>query len=268
MMADFLAFLLKKEVIGTIITIVSIYLAFLLIRIISEKILNKSKSEFEKKRKKTVVNLLKTVLKWAVIVIAVIIILDLFGVNVSSLIASLGVASAVAALALQDSLKDIINGASMIMDNYFVVGDIIRYEDFLGTVIELGLRTTKIMNADGEVKIIFNRNISEVTNLSQKKQSALIIAPTAYEEKIEKVEKVLNEIVDEIRRWDTMDKEETAYIGVVELKDSCIDYGIRIYCSGGKIWEYKRATLRLIKIKYDKYKIKIPYNQIEVHNEK
>lgn len=263
-----LDFLLKKEVIGTIITVASIYLAFCLIKIISDKILNKSASEFEKKRKKTVVNLLKIVLKWAVIFVALIIILDLFGVNVSSLIASLGVASAVIALSLQDSLKDIINGASMIMENYYVVGDIIKYGDFTGTVIELSLRTTKIMNGDGEVKIISNRNISEVTNLSQKEQSALIVAPTAYEEKIDKVEKVLNEIVEEIKTWEKVDKSKTSYIGINELKDSCIDYGIRIYCSGGKIWQYKRDALRLIKEKYDKNKIKIPYNQLEVHNEK
>ncbi|HBA37842.1 MAG TPA: hypothetical protein DCY94_03885 [Firmicutes bacterium] len=267
-MTDVLAFLLKKEVIGTIITAISIYLAFSLIRVIADKILSRSATEFEKKRKKTVVNLLKTVLKWVVIMIALIIVLDLFGVNVNSLIASLGVASAVGALALQDSLKDIINGASMIMDNYFVVGDIIKYGDFMGTVIELGLRTTKIMNADGEVKVISNRNISEVTNLSQKEQSALLIAPTAYEEKIEKVEKILNEIVEEIKTWDTMNKKKTAYIGITELESSCVNYGIRIYCSGGKIWEYKRAVLRLIKQKYDKNKIKIPYNQIEVHNER
>lgn len=267
-MENILAFLLKKEVIGTIITAVSIYLAFMLIRAISDKILNKSTTEFEKKRKKTVVNLLKTILKWIVVFIALIVLLDLFGINVSSLIASLGVASAVGALALQDSLKDIINGASMIMDNYYVVGDIIRYGDFTGTVIELGLRTTKIMNADGEVKIISNRNISEVTNLSQKEQSALLIAPTAYEEKTEKVEKILNEIVEEIKTWETVNKNKTAYIGITELSASSVDYGIRVYCSGGKIWQYKRDILRLIKLKYDKNKIKIPYNQIEVHNEK
>lgn len=267
-MEDILEFLLKKEVIGTIITIISLYLAFKLIKVIAEKILSKSATDFEKKRKKTVVNLLKTVLKLGVVMIALIIILDLFGVNVSSLIASLGVASAVGALALQDSLKDVINGATMIMDNYYVVGDIIRYGDFMGTVIELGLRTTKIMNVDGEVKVISNRNITEVTNLSQKQQSALLIAPTAYEEKIEKVEKVLNEVVEEIKTWDSMNEKKTAYIGITEFKDSCINYGIRIFCSGGKIWEYKRAVLRLIKQKYDKNKIKIPYNQIEVHNEK
>jgi len=266
-MNKFLEFILKPEVIGTLITAIFVYLAFCLIKEITNKLLNKSKTEFERKRKATVINLMKTVLKWGVVLIAVIVLLDLFGINVKGLIASLGVASALGALALQDTLKDIISGSEIIVDNYFVVGDFVRYNGFMGQIIELSLRSTKIMNADGEVMVIANRNITEITNLSQKTASAILIAPTAYEEKIEKVEKVLNEIVEEIRTWDTM-KAKTEYIGVVELKDSCIDYGIRIYCSPGKIWEYKRAVLRLIKIKYDKNNIKIPYNQIEVHNEK
>lgn len=267
-MDKFLTFLLKKEVIGTILTIIGMYLAFLLIKAISNKMLSTSKSEFDRKRKKTVIELMKTILKWGVVFIAIIVILDLFGINVTSLVASLGIASAVSALAFQDTLKDIISGSEIIIDNYFVVGDYVKYNGFLGQIIEFGLRSTKIMNADGEVMIIANRNISEVINLSQKTASALLIAPTAYEEKVEKVEKVLNEVVEEIHTWSTIDKSKTSYIGIVELKDSCIDYGIRITCSPGKIWEYKRAVLRLIKQKYDKNKIKIPYNQIEVHNEK
>lgn len=266
-MDKILSFILKKEVIGTVLTILFMYLAFCLIKKITNKILLKSKTEFEKKRKATVIRLLKIVLKWGVVIIACIVILDLFGVNVKGFIASLGVASAVGALALQDTLKDIISGSEIIVDNYFVVGDFVKYNGFMGQVTELTLRSTKIMDADGEVLIIANRNITEVTNLSQKTASAILIAPTAYEEKIEKVEKVLNEIVEEIKEWPTV-KSNTAYVGVMELKDSCINYGIRIYCSPGKIWEYKRAVLRLIKTKYDKNNIKIPYNQIEVHNEK
>jgi len=261
----FLNFIIKKEVIGTAITLLLMYLAFSLVKVISNKILNKSKSEFEKKRRKTVIELAKTIAKVIICSIVIIVILDLFGVNVTSLVASLGVASAVGALALQDTLKDVIAGAAIIMDNYFVVGDCVRYNGFLGTVIELGLRSTKIESFDGEVLIIANRNISEVTNLSQKTASSLIIAPVAYEEKVEKVEKIINEIIEEVLTWDTV-KKNTTYIGINALKDSCIEYGIRLYCSPGKVWEYKRNILRLIKIKFDKNKIKIPYNQIEVHN--
>lgn len=266
-MDKILEVIFRKEIIGTLITIIVAYTAYIMVRFIIEKLLSKNKSEYDKKRKRTVAELLKTICKWLLIAITMIIILDLFGMDVSSLIASLGIASAVGALSLQDTLKDIINGASIIMDNYFVVGDYVKYNGFHGQIIEFGLRSTKIMNFDGEVLVLANRNISEVINLSQKTASTLILAPTAYEAPVEKVEKVLNEIVEEVKTWDTM-KKDTAYIGINELKDSCIEYGIRIYCSPGKVWTYKREILKMIKQKYDKNKIKIPYNQLEVHNDK
>ncbi len=263
-----LDFLSKKQVYGTVIFTIVAFIIYKLFIVLVDKVIAKSKNELERKKKRTVIELIKNIGKYALILLVIIFILDLNGVKVTSLIASLGVASAVSALALQDTLKDIISGTSIIMDNYYVVGDYVKYKNFTGTVIQLGLRSTKIMDFDGQVYTIANRNIDEIINLSQKTASSLIVIPTAYEEKLEKVEKILNEVVEEIKTWETIDSDKTAYIGITELADSSVNYGIRYYCSPGKVWQYKRDALRLIKSKYDKNNIKIPYNQIEVHNGK
>lgn len=263
-----LDFISKKQVYGTVIIIVGVFILYKVFNIFVNKLIAKSRTDLERKKKKTVIELIKNIGKYCLIMLGVIIILDLYGIKVTSLIASLGVASAVGALALQDTLKDIISGTSIILDNYYIVGDYVKYKNFTGTVIQLGLRSTKIMDFDGQVYTIANRNIDEIINLSQKMASSLIEVPTAYEEKTEKVEAILNEVVDEIKTWETVDADKTNYIGITELADSSIKYGIRYYCSPGKVWQYKRDALRLIKIKYDKNNIKIPYNQIEVHNGK
>lgn len=263
-----LDFLSKKQVYGTVIFTIVAFIIYKLFIVLVDKVIAKSKNELERKKKRTVIELIKNIGKYALILLVIIFILDLNGVKVTSLIASLGVASAVSALALQDTLKDIISGTSIIMDNYYVVGDYVKYKNFTGTVIQLGLKSTKIMDFDGQVYTIANRNIDEIINLSQKTASSLIVIPTAYEEKLEKVEKILNEVVEEIKTWETIDSDKTAYIGITELADSSVNYGIRYYCSPGKVWQYKRDALRLIKSKYDKNNIKIPYNQIEVHNGK
>lgn len=267
-MEQFIGFITKKEVIGTVITLFVAYIIYHLLTFLADKFIIKSKTEFEKKRKRTVISLLKTVIKLIITLLAITVILDMFGINVNSIIASLGIASAVGALSFQDTLKDVISGAAIIMDNYFVVGDFVKYGDFTGQIIEFGLKSTKIMNVDGEVKIIANRNISEIINLSQKTASAMIKIPTAYEEKTTKVDKVLESVVEEIKTWETVNETKTAYLGITEFQDSSIIYGIRIYCSPGKIWSYKWAALKLIKESYEKHKIKIPYNQIEVHNDR
>jgi len=267
-MESFLNFITKKEVYGLVVIIVLVLIINNIFNIIVDKIVAKSKSELERKRKKTVIELVKNIKKYAILTIGILFVLDLYGINITTLVASLGVASALLALALQDSLKDIISGAAIIMDNYYIVGDYVEYNGFFGTVIQLGLRSTKIQGADGRIYIIANRNISEIVNVSQKQSAPLLSIPTAYEEPIEKVEKVLNEVVEEMRTWPTMDKEKTSYLGILELSDSSIQYGIRFYCKPSNQWKYKWDALRLIKQKYDKNNIKIPYNQVEVHNGK
>lgn len=264
----FIDFITKKEVYGLLIILIAAYVLNIIFNKVVDKIMAKSKNELNRKRKKTVIELIKNIKKYALIIIALIFILDLYGVNVSSLVASLGVASALGALAFQDTFKDIISGAAIIMDNYYIVGDYVKYNGFYGQVIQLGLKSTKIMDFDGQVLTVANRNISEIINLSQKTSSALIEIPTAYEEKTEKVEKVLAEVVEEIKTWPTVDAKDTAYLGITSLGDSSVLYGIRYYCSPGKVAQYKRDALKLIKEKYDENDIKIPYNQLEVHNAK
>ena len=260
-------FITKKKVYGLFLIIAVSIFAYKLFDHLISQILLKNKSDFERKRTITVLSLFKNFIKYVIIFFATIFVLDLYGVNVTSLVASLGVASAVAALALQDTLKDIISGTTIIMDNYYVVGDYITYNGFTGKVIALGIRSTKIQDFDGKTYTIANRNINEIVNLSQSTASTLIVIPAAYEEKVEKVERVLDEIIKEVLTWSTV-KKETSYVGIIELNSSSIDYGLRLYCSPGNIWQYKRDILRLVKVKFDKHNIEIPYTKIEVQNGK
>lgn len=267
-MENFLKFITQKEVYGLLITFFIVIVLLKIINSFIDKAIKRTKDDFDRKRRTTVFNLLRKILKYFLFIIGIITILDLYGINVTGLVTSLGVVSAVLALSLQDTLKDVISGAAIIIDNYYVVGDYIKYNNFTGQVIELGIRTTKIKNADGEVYTLANRNVNEVINLSQKRASTLITIPTAYEESTEKVEKVINEIIEEIRLWEGIIEKDTNYIGITELGESSVNYAIRFRCPLEKSWQYKRDALRLIKMKYDENNIKIPYNQLEVHNAK
>ena len=176
-------------------------------------------------------------------------------------------AGALLGLSLQDTLKDVLNGISIIFDNYFVVGDIVTYDDFTGTVIGFGLKTTKIKKITGEVLSISNRNIDKIINLSQEKDTVTISIPTAYEEDYNKVEKVLTKTINNIKD-SNQDVKEVLFLGIEELEDSSVIYQVRFTCKRGLQWELKRLFLKEIKIAYEKNNIKIPYNQLEVHNGK
>lgn len=244
-----------------------IFLSWLIYTIIArgiDKANIRGKNELEKKRRKTVILLIKNIIKYIIIILASLNILSIYGVNTGSIVAGLGVIGAVIGLAFQDLLKDIIGGVNIILDNYYVVGDLITFDGFTGTVSEFGLKSTKIQNAKGEVLIIANRNVDKVVNLSQKKNVVLLTIPTAYECDHKKVEKVLKKVLDKLGKEDKV--EETEYLGIDALESSAINYLIKFKCVQGSQFNLRRLALKLVKEAYEENDLKIPYDQIEVHN--
>ena len=262
-----LEFLLKKQVYGTLIIILVTCIIYQLIIYIIDRITVHGKTELEKKKRLTTIHLFKNISKYLLIIFMILSLLNLYGFNTSSFIAGLGLAGALLGLSLQDTLKDVLNGISIIFDNYFVVGDIVKYNDFIGTVISFGLKSTKIKKITGEVLIVSNRNIDKIINLSQEKDTVILDIPTAYEEDFEKVEKVLTKTINSINN-NNVDVKEVMFLGINELADSSVTYQVKFTCTRGKQWDMRRLFLKEIKIAYEKNNIKIPYNQLEVHNGK
>ncbi len=263
----FLDVIQSKEFYVPILTVMfSILIVSTSARIV-KKLFNDDVHDFGAKRRRTVVILINNIIKYLVILIACVVILSSWGVNVSAIVAGLGVAGAVAGLALQDALKDIIMGINIILDNYFVVGDLVTFDEFTGTIIEFGLKSTKIKAVDGTTLIVANREISKIKNQSYKNASIQITIPVAYEEAEPKVKKELERICEEISKWEEV-VGEAKYLGISELNTSSVDYMITISSRITDKWPLRRKVLAFIKNEFDKKHIKIPYTQIEVHNGK
>ena len=159
MLEQLLKFISKKEVYGIIFIVCAGYILYKCSGLIFAKLINSGKTEHEKKKRNTIIKLFQNIMKYIVFIVILLIILELYGVNTKSLIAGLGVVGAVLGLALQDTIKDLINGITILLDNFYVVGDTICYEGFTGEVIELGLKTTKVKALNGQVKIISNLHV-------------------------------------------------------------------------------------------------------------
>lgn len=216
------------------------------------------------KRKMTIVSLIKNVVKYTIAIIIIIAILSLYGVDTTSIIASIGIVGVVLGLACQDIAKDFLSGVFLIFDNAYAVGDYVEINGFTGEVISLGLKTTKIKAYTGEVKIISNSAFTEVTNYNLKQSKLVIEIPLSYDCDIEKVEKVLNDLVPEIKAIPDVRK-EVELLGIERFESSSIIYRIAIDCSPMSQYGVNRAVLKLIKLTFDKNKITIPYEQLDVH---
>ena len=253
----------KKVYMPFVYIILGIVLYSILSSVINKILSRHSSKRGKDKRRDTIINLLRSIVKYVVLIFIILGILKLYGVDTTSIIASLGVFAAVIGLAFQDIIKDLLAGASIIFDNKYAVGDVIEINGFKGTVIELGLRTTKIKSFSGEIKCIGNSSFSEVTNYNLANADLFLKLNVAYDTNIDKLEKVLEGLKDDILKIDNVI--DYNLLGVDEFSDSSIVYMVDISCKAMTTLAVKRKVLKLVKETFDREKISIPYTTVDVN---
>lgn len=202
----------------------------------------------------------KRVLKLLLTVVAVIAILQVNGINVTGVVASLGIVSAIVGLAIQDFLKDLVMGVHIASDKFFSVGDVVRYKDKEGIVASFTLKTTKIVALDDKSVIsICNRNIEEIAKVGD---IVNLDIPLEYEEDPARIHKVLGAVTEQIGQIDGIYK--ATYKGTQEFGDSAIIYRITYFCDAKTKYAKRRDALKLIQEALIEAKLTIPYNHMDV----
>lgn len=259
----------EKIYMPIIIIIICLILYFIINSILNSKIsINKNLSKHEKRSRETVLILIKNAIKIVIFLIATLSILQVLGVNTSTLIAGISAVTVVIGLAFQDVLKDLLVGAAIILESQYAIGEIVEINGFKGEVIALTLRSTRLKALTGEVRIIANRNINQVTNYSLDTILLKVFISTSYEENIEKTEKVLKNLIIRLNKELDELKSDITIEGIDSLNTSSVDYLLTMHTSYRNQFSLKRKILKEIKIEFDKNNIKIPYTQIEVHYDK
>lgn len=239
----------------------------LIIYFVVGKIIDNATNKFIKNKRvdnktKTFIKVLVNIAKYVFLLFVILTILQLNGINISALLTGVGVVGVVGGVALQDILKDLVMGTNIMVENFFHVGDIVKYNNYVGKVISFGLKSTKIQSIENnDIISIANRNITEVSKVSKWLD---IDIPVSYDNKIEDVESVFDKILVSINRIEHVENSE--YKGLSDFADSSINYKIRITCNPEYKLQIRRDALRIIKQNFDKNKITIPYTQIDIHN--
>jgi len=160
--------------------------------------------EAEQKSSIAMINALKLIARIAIWVLAVMMILSNLGVNINSLIASLGITGIAVALALQGILTDVFSSFSIYLDKPFVVGDFIQVGEHTGTVEKIGLKTTRLRSPLGEEIIMSNQELTEarVQNFRRmEKRRVTFNLGVVYglaAEKLEKIPQMLEELISAV----------------------------------------------------------------------
>jgi small-conductance mechanosensitive channel len=143
---------------------------------------------------------LARVLIWSA---ALLVILDNLGINITTLIAGLGVGGIAVALAVQNILGDLFASLSIVLDKPFKVGDFVIVGDFLGSVERIGIKTTRIRSLWGEQLIFSNSDLlaSRIKNYKQMKERRVcfkigVVYSSAYEH-VEQIPKMVKQIIED-----------------------------------------------------------------------
>ncbi len=195
----------------------------------------------------TVARLIDSFISYLAVIGGIAYSLTFFGVDTSTILASVGIVGLGLSLGAKDLVTDIIAGIGIVFEGEFRNGDIVDIGGYRGTVIDIGIRTTKVL-ADSNVKIFRNSMVSGVINMTQRYSFAEVSIQVARSEPLEKVEKIFQKELPRIRRRIPHAGDDIRLLGVTEMTADYVTLKITLNCDEKHRKKVMRALYREINL--------------------
>ncbi|RVU37804.1 mechanosensitive ion channel [Hwanghaeella grinnelliae] len=208
---------------------------------------------------------LSTLVRYLVLAVTIVMVLERFGVQTASLIAVLGAAGLAIGLALQGTLSNLAAGVMLLFFRPFKIGDFVDAAGISGTVKLISLFTTEMATPDNVKIIVPNKQLwdTSIKNFSANATRRVdFLLGIGYGDDIDKAFKVIKEIIENDERCH---KEPESQIVVGNLGDSSVDIIVRVWCKADDYWGLKFDLTKAFKQTFDKEGIEIPFPQRVVH---
>jgi small conductance mechanosensitive channel len=226
---------------------------------IDKAFFQKQKGPHPDARLHTLGTLMRSVTRYAIYFIAALMILEELGVKTASLLAGAGIVGLAIGFGAQNLVRDIISGFFIIFEHQFSVGDYINAAGLSGRVEEVGLRMTKLRDWGGELHIIPNGEITQVTNYARGSMRAMVDVRVAYEEDLERVLEVMRQVCQQVAQDFPVITEGPAVLGVVDLGESEVQIRVVAHTLAFEQWEIERELRKRFKQAFDREGIQVPY---------
>ena len=266
-------FMRNKFVINSISVIIVLFVCFITLKLVHKiirKFFNRKKNKGIKNTAKleTLSKIFYSIIRILIIFIAITMILDIFGVNTSSLIATAGIGGIAIALGAQTIIADFVKGFLIIFDDKIRVGEWVVCSGVEGTVEEVSLRITKIRDYNGSLHIIPNSNIINVQNFNRGAQKSEAYFCVSNDTKLEDVKAMVERVSQEIKKIPKYKKafiEDLKFYEINEFKDFSYTVRVTSLVKAGMQWEISRKVRELIKVEMEKRKIKSSLLEEEIY---
>jgi small conductance mechanosensitive channel len=163
-------------------------------------------AERRKQRSEAIGSVLRSVASFLIMGTAALTVLSVLKINLAPLLASAGVAGVAIGFGARNLVTDFLSGVFMILEDQYGVGDVIDAGVASGTVVEVGLRVTKLRGDNGEIWYVRNGEVKRIGNLSQGWATAVVDVQVGAGEDLERARTVITETADAMAKSDPWDE--------------------------------------------------------------
>jgi len=221
------------------------------------------------RRLNTVGNLAVRVIGVLIVIIAVLMSLDLFGIDIGPAIAGLGVVGIAVGLGAQSLIKDWLAGIFIVLENQYSQGDVVSIAGATGVVEDFSLRRTTLRSLDGTLHSVPNGEIMVASNLTRLWARVNLDVSVAYGTDIDRATEVIRVIGEELmadEQWGSRLIEAPAVARVEALADSAVELKVLGQVHAGEQWAVTGELRRRILDAFGAAGIEIPFpHQVSIN---
>lgn len=205
------------------------------------------------------IELLANLVKYASYIVIIFLVLSACGINTGEILAGLGILALIIGLGVTSLIEDIVAGIFIIAERLFDVGDIIVLDGFRGTVVSIGIRSTKIADVGNDILTVRNSSISSIVNLTDRMSCVATTIPIAPQESITHVEEIIkNTNLDEIRERFPKIQSGPIYLGLYDITKKGVQLIMFIApCKEEDRYDVERIMFHELKIMFENNGIKL-----------
>jgi len=195
-------------------------------------------------------------------------VLGAVGVDITPLLASLGVGALALGFAAQNIIRDYLNGFFILMEDWYRIGEWVTISGMEGDVEQINLRRTVLREINGTMHVIPNSQIPLASNQTRDWARINLYITVAYKEDISRVYAVINEVCQELKDDPDWGKDLTTTPSVMRVSDlgaHGVEVCIRGYTKVGQQWSLTGELRKRIKNRFDLEGIEIPWPHTKVY---
>jgi len=252
--------------------LIGIYIAYIIVKSIGNKIIHKmfegleNRKEISTTRAKTLQTLVLNFFHYALFFIFIVTVFQVFGYNVTALLAGAGVVGLAIGFGAQGLVSDVVTGFFLLLEKQLDVGDYVTTGNYSGIVEAVGLRTTQIRGFDGTLHYVPNRQIVGLSNHSRGNMQALVDISISYNEDLNRVMSILQEACDQFAKETEEVVEGPDVLGVQNFGSSDVIIRIIAKTKNMEQWAVERKLRKRLKEVLDENGIEIPFpHQVMIH---